>query len=140
MNPLNGNGSNFFESVADQPHQPHHHCPDLDVNNNCACVATNDDLRVDGSDNEGDELIHREYHQLVANYIDQLPLLIRSALTGRRQRRQRKPKSLRVRVIAMKHVVTIEQLISRIEAVSRSAAHQPTKSAPPAERRVKFIG
>lgn len=129
MNPSSDNGSNFFESVIAQ-HPQRHHCRDVDMNNNCACVVTNDD-RID-EDSEGDELAHRKDHQLVANSIDQLPLLIRSALAVRRRRRQRKPKSLRVGVIALKHVVTIEQLISRIEAVSHSAGQQPPKSAPPA--------
>lgn len=128
MNPSNDYGSNFLQSSVDQRQ---HHCFAVDVNNNCACVTNDDHIGT-----EGDELIilsSRQDHQLVES-IDQLPLLVRSALV---RRRRRKSKGL-ARVTFTKQVVTIEQLISRIEAVSRL---QPT-TAPPSrvQRRFKVAG
>lgn len=115
MNPSNDNGSNFLQRDVDHRQ---HLCRAVDMNNNCACVTNDDDIGT-----EGDELIHQNQdHQLVES-IDQLPLLVRSALV---RRRRRKSKGL-ARVTFIKHVVTIEQLISRIEEISR---HQP-KTAPP---------
>lgn len=123
MNPSNDNGLNFFEPGPIGDGQQHH-CRDVDMNNNCACVTTQvdgDDAAAKDINDGGDKLVCHNQQVEPPEPIDpsrQLPaLLIRLATTRQRRRKMRQGR-----------VVTIDKLISRISALSRVATAETGRS------------